>query len=176
MADTYTPKNRKTKTEFKVNKKAAKHLQKSQPMGEGTSVRYNAVKKDLSDYRMSRREDNKATKSIKRGGSSANRSKAVTMDNRAEVAKGSKASGVSVNNKMVRQGKVKAAENMVRKSSIKSAVKKAGIAGYAAGAAMQSADIGYKAGKAVRKAVDSANMRKVEKQGSNRFKVRQMSK
>mgnify|MGYP003143317869 FL=1 len=172
MADTYTPKNRKTKTEFKVNKKAAKHLQKSQPMGEGTSVRYNAVKKDLSDYRMSRREDNKATKSIKRGGSSANRSKAVTMDNRAEVAKGSKASGVSVNNKMVRQGKVKSAEKMVRKAKNNMAGKRMGVAGIAA----QSAATGFEVGKAVRKAVDNANMRKTAKQGSNRFKVRQMQK
>lgn len=95
---------------------------------------FNKIKSTASSTRISERELGKS----RTARDADKRPKKVTADNRKEVAKGSKASGVSVNGKQVRQGKVKAAEKVVKKAVVKGALKGArlgGVAGAVVGAA-----------------------------------------
>ena len=129
----------------------AKH---TKPLTPSESKAFNVQKKIKSDARIKKRETERSNRR-KPGTASAgkpapekvrkarkaapeksteetpSRKKRVTTDLRKEVAKGSKASGVAVNGKMVRRGKVKAAEKVVRKAIIKKVAKKA-IPGVAA--------------------------------------------
>lgn len=124
------------------------------------SSSYKAHIKTASDSRLQARFQDKPS-IPKTGGeapSPSNRRFTVTRDNRLE-AKGNY-SGVDVNGKGVRKGKVKAAEKMVGKSLAKAAAKRAGP--YVSAMAM-GAEAGYATGKAVRAIVDKREDKRISK-------------
>jgi glucose dehydrogenase len=108
---------------------------KKKPLTPTEHVKYKDMLKEKSDKRIKERENSRGSRRTTKGKTATPpKSKpVVTADNRKEVVKGSKASGVKVNNKFVRQGKVKAAEKAVRKVKAKAAAKvvakKSGIVG-----------------------------------------------
>lgn len=124
------------------------------------SSSYKAHIKTASDSRLQARFQDKPS-IPKTGGeapSPSDRRFTVTRDNRPE-AKGNY-SGVDVNHKQVRKGKIKAAERMVGKSLAKAAAKRAGP--YVAAVAI-GAEAGYAAGKAVRAVVDKREDKRISK-------------
>jgi hypothetical protein len=78
---------------------------------------YKIYKSDVSEARLDKSEKDSAARRKNTGKSDSriNAKKRVTSDNRKEVTKGSKASGVTVDNKQIRGGKVKAGEAVARK-------------------------------------------------------------
>jgi|TARA_B110000908_G_C9975654_1_gene323172 hypothetical protein len=78
---------------------------------------YKIYKQEVNEKRLDKRAEDSVKRRKKTGkiGVGTKAKKLVTSDNRKEVTKGSKASGVTVNNKLVRGGKVKAGEAVARK-------------------------------------------------------------
>lgn len=124
------------------------------------SSSYKAHIKTASDSRLQARFQDKP--SIPKTGGEApgpsNRRFTVTRDNRLE-AKGNY-SGVDVNGKGVRKGKVKAAERMVGRSLATAAAKRA--IPYIS-AAVTGAEVGYAAGKALRAITDKHEDKRISK-------------
>lgn len=125
--------------DIKKNSKVAKKIAKKGPISKSDRIAYNNRLADASEGRMQARVHTDIMKG--RDWQGKKPKMIVTSDNRPEVVKGSKASGVTVNSKMVRQGKVKAAENMVRKAKIKMAAKAIGRIATPVAAAIGAVDL-----------------------------------
>ena len=116
----------------------AKTLGKQAKTSVDKTTGYKSALNDVSEDRLEKRENKRADKRVAENKKRAEQGKSrrptakpkkvVTSDNRAEVKKGSKASGVTVNNRLVRKGKVQAAEKAVKKAKTKAATKLAGKA------------------------------------------------
>jgi hypothetical protein len=115
------------------------------PLNASQQKEFNRFKSIQSEVRIDKRELTKFRTKTGSVMSDAPRSQRVTLDLRKEVAKGSKASGVAVKGKLVRRGKVKAAESVVRRGKTSAAkkvvgatIKRAGPAATAVGAAVST--------------------------------------
>ena len=181
MSSVYIPKDKKSSRLYKAGKSFTSTIQNQTPLSKSNQEVYKTHKQFMSDYRESRRADNQASKRINKlgisnGNAGATARFTVTSDNRPEVYKGSSASGVTVNNKLVRKGRVQAAENMVRASKRAAALDTAGRALGALGIAAQAAATGYAIGSRIKELSSRANAKRTQTQGMNQLNARLLNK
>jgi hypothetical protein len=147
-AGTRAGKRASDKTSTAVRKEYKKAIKKGKPLTQSQQRLRKADVSSASNERIQKRETVRQVSSAGTKNPSEGRRKKVTLDARKEAV--GKASGVQVNNKQVRKGRVKAAESVVKKAKV-AKVARAAVKGGRAGILGSLVATAYELGEDSRK-------------------------